>query len=487
MVMRAKLEMKKTINTNFLKSTLLSISAIAVLCACTAEETSKNVPIAKQYSQQPIDKNMNKQDKTSVYNRNIVWAINIGGEQYHGLDGITYQSDHLAIGNKKGTIDAIKGSQDSVLFQSYRVGDLTLQRPIENGRYEVIFKFAEPENPTIGERVFDVYAQGQKVIDDLDVKLARDGKNKSALVRVVNDVIVTDGQLNIALKASKGQAILSALIVRKTTITTVKASSTQSKNWQLVWSDEFDYQGKPDPSKWNYDVWPAAKVNEEDQAYTDRLENVHVKDGKLVITAQKENYQNAEYTSGRIHSQGKGDFLYGRAEIRAKLPKGQGTWSAIWMLPSNPFKYATTCSKGDDWQGSSTCDAWPNSGEIDIMEHVGYDMQKVHGTVHNEAYYWAKWEQRKASIEGQTVDQAFHTYSIEWTPEHIIVFFDETPYFFYSNESTGWKAWPYDHPYHLVLNLAIGGMWGRAGGPIDDSIFPVSMEIDYVRVFKAIP
>jgi beta-glucanase (GH16 family) len=154
------------------------------------------------------------------------------------------------------------------------------------------------------------------------------------------------------------------------------------------------------------------------------------------------------------------------------------------MLPSDPYKSSTSCAENEDWQGSETCDAWPNSGEIDIMEHVGYDMQTIHGTVHNKAYYWLNWEQRKASIEGKTVATEFHKYSIEWTPNDVTVFFDGVPYFFYRNELNGWRAWPFDHPYHLILNLAIGGAWGRSGGPIDDSIFPVRMEIDYVRVYQ---
>jgi beta-glucanase (GH16 family) len=154
------------------------------------------------------------------------------------------------------------------------------------------------------------------------------------------------------------------------------------------------------------------------------------------------------------------------------------------MLPSAPFKYSTTCKPDEDWQGSPTCDAWPNSGEIDIMEHVGYDMHRVHGTVHNKAYYWQNWEQRKGSIEGVDVDQDFHVYSMEWSPEYITVSFDHVPYFIYLNEKSGWKAWPFDHAYHLILNLAIGGAWGRAGGPIDDTIFPVKMEVDYVRIYQ---
>jgi beta-glucanase (GH16 family) len=170
--------------------------------------------------------------------------------------------------------------------------------------------------------------------------------------------------------------------------------------------------------------------------------------------------------------------------VRAKLPRGQGTWAAIWMLPSDPYRYSTTCEPGEDWQGSDTCDAWPNSGEIDIMEHVGYQMGHVHGTVHNEAYYWVKWEQRKGRILIDDVADAFHVYALEWTPERIDIFVDDSHYFTYVNDGTGWNAWPYDHPYNLILNVAVGGAWGRTGGPIDDSIFPQRMLVDYVRVYQ---
>ncbi|MBA6381506.1 family 16 glycosylhydrolase [Colwellia sp. BRX10-6] len=417
-----------------------------------------------------------KQSDHSEKNNTVVWAINVGGSKYVGVDGISYQADQSITSCDIGTIENIKGSQDSFIYQSFRFGNIGIKQPMENGQYDIIFKFAEPEDTAMDARVFNVFAEDKLVISDLNVRLARDGKHISALARAVYNVEVTDGQLDINFEAINGQPILSALIVRKKEI--------ESKQWQLVWSDEFNYQGKPDPNKWSYDIWPARKVNSEDQTYTDNLKNVHVKDGNLVITAYKENLDDAKYTSGRIHSQGKGDFLYGRVDVRAKLPAGQGTWSAIWMLPSDPFKYSSTCQENEDWQGSATCDAWPNSGEIDIMEHVGYDMQTIHGTVHNKAYYWANWEQRKGSIEGQDVEKAFHLYSVEWTPESITVLFDNVPYFFYSNESSGWRAWPYDHPYHVILNLAIGGMWGKAGGPIDDSIFPVSMEVDFVRIFK---
>ncbi len=207
-------------------------------------------------------------------------------------------------------------------------------------------------------------------------------------------------------------------------------------------------------------------------------------DGVQVIEAKKEDFEGGSYTSGRVHSSGKGDFLYGRFEVRAKLPAGMGTWPAIWMLPSDPFKYATTCGEGKDWQGSSNCDAWPNSGEIDIMEHVGYQMDHVHGTVHTQAYYWAKWEQRKGRILVDGVDEDFHLYALEWTPDRIDIFVDDSLYFTYVNEKNGWETWPFDQPFHVILNVAIGGMWGRSGGGIDDDIFPVRMEVDYVRVYR---
>ena len=403
-------------------------------------------------------------------------AINIGGKAYTALDGTTYEADKLTINNPSLSIASIKGSQDPELFKSYRQGSLSFSIDVPNGDYQVIFKFAEPQDIAVGERIFNIYAEKKQVIDNLDIRLARDNKIHSALVRTATQIKVVDQNLSFDFKPIKGQPLLSALIIQQ--------KQPRDKKWQLVWNDEFDYNGRPDSKKWSTDIWPAKKVNGEDQAYTDRLENIEVNGDHLVITAKKEAYDNAKYTSGRIHSKGKGDFLYGRAEVRAKLPAGQGTWSAIWMLPSDPYRYATTCKDGEEWQGSTSCDAWPNSGEIDIMEHVGYDMQTVHGTVHTKAYYWMNWEQRKASVEGIDVDKRFHVYAVEWTPTTITVFFDDIPYFTYSNENKGWREWPFDHPYHIILNLAVGGDWGRAGGPIDDSLFPTQMLVDYVRVYQ---
>ncbi len=404
----------------------------------------------------------------------LVWAVNVGGPAYEGIDGTAYEAESSIEGGTVEKMETVKGSQDAPLYRTYRVGDIEVARPIANGIYDITFHFAEPEDIGGGERLFSSFAEGQRVIDSLDVMASRDGKIESALTVTAPNVAVTDGELNIGFEATARQPVLSALVVR---------NKERAAAWELVWSDEFDGD-ELDATKWSRNIWPPRKVNDEDQAYTDREKNLRVEDGMLIIEAHKEDYDDARYTSGRIHTEGKGDFLYGRFEVRAKLPRGKGSWAAIWMLPSDPYRYSTTCEPGEDWQGSETCDAWPNSGEIDIMEHVGYQMGHVHGTVHNEAYYWLKWEQRKGRILLDDVDEEFRVYALEWTPERIDIFVDDTHYFTYVNEGTGWNAWPYDHPYNLILNVAVGGAWGRAGGGIDDSIFPQRMYVDYARVYR---
>lgn len=403
-------------------------------------------------------------------------AVNLGGASYDGSNGVTFDAERYVSGGQIGELGGVKGTQDPELYRQFRRGDFSLAVPLSAGSYDLTFFFAEPDDVGGGERVFDTIAEGTVVVSDLDIMAFRDGKIHSALTVTVPDIEVSDGELNIEFAASAGEPVLSAFQVHP--------GVEPVPGWRLVWHDEFDYAGAPDPEKWQIDRWPARKVNDEDQAYTDRAKNLRVENGSLVIEAHLEEYDGAEYTSGRIHTFGSGDFMYGRIEVRAMLPRGKGTWPAIWMLPSDPYRYATLCEEGDEWQGSADCDAWPNSGEIDIMEHVGYQMGHVHGTVHNEAYYWAKWEQRKGRILLDDVDETFHVYALEWTPERIDVFADDTLYFTYVNEGTGWRSWPYDHPYNLILNVAVGGMWGRAGGGIDDSIFPQRMLVDYVRVYE---
>jgi len=407
------------------------------------------------------------------------WAVNVGGPDYTGADGTRYVAEEFVSGGELGVLDEVLGSQDPQLYVSFREGDIRIDRPIANGIYDVTFHFAEPAEIGERERLFDIIVNDRRVLHELDVVLSRDGKTRSALTVTIPNIEISTGRLRIEFSPTAREPVLSALVVR--------GKSTEPDTWRLVWNDEFDTDGRPDPSRWTMEEWPARVVNDEDQAYTSRPENVLVENGRLVITARREDFEGSRYTSARLQSQGKGDFLYGRFVVRAKLPRGMGTWPAIWMLPSDPFTYATTCSDEPDWQGSGDCDAWPNSGEMDIMEHVGYQMGHVHGTVHNKAYYWAVWKQRKGRIIIDDVDHAFHDYVLEWSPERIDVFVDDTRYFTYINEGRGWESWPFDRPFHLILNIAVGGMWGRSGGGIDDGIFPQSMFVDYVRVYERTP
>jgi len=409
----------------------------------------------------------------------LVWAVNVGGPAYQGIDGTDYQAEESVAGGTIENLPNVKGTQDPTLYQSYRRGDITVSRTIANGVYDITFHFAEPDDIEGGDRLFNVLVNDQVVIEELDVMSFRDGKIHSALTVTAPDVTISDGELRVRFEPTEIEALLSALVVRN--------KNPPKKNWQLAWSDEFEHDGAPDPNSWTIEEWKPRRVNSEDQAYTTQAKNLRVEDGYLIVEAHKEEYDGAVYTSGRMHTSGKRDFLYGRFETRAKVPPGQGNWAAIWMMPSDPFAYATNCSSMDEWHGNADCDAWPNSGEIDILEHVGYLEGHVHGTVHNVAYYFRNWQQRKGRVIFEDLTDEFHIYAVEWSPDRIDMYVDDVLYFSYMNENKGWREWPYDKPFHWIVNLAIGGDWGRAGGPIDDSMFPQRMLVDYVRVFKAVP
>ena len=251
----------------------------------------------------------------------------------------------------------------------------------------------------------------------------------------------------------------------------VPSASASPKKWQLVWHDEFDGEGIPDPTKWTYAVGGHGWGNKEKQFYTEaREENAGIRDGKLHVTGRKEKWEENDYTSARVISRGLGDFQYGRFEIRAKVPPARGTWSAIWMMPS-------------DWQFSDG--GWPDIGEIDIMEHVGHDSGTVHASAHSRDYQWQKGTQKTGILKVPTATEEFHTYVLEWSEARLAAYVDDEMYFEYLNEGEGEGKWPYNKPFYLIMNVAIGGEWVNAHG-VDDAALPQSMEVDYVRVFKAI-
>ncbi|MCF8260035.1 MAG: glycoside hydrolase family 16 protein [Melioribacteraceae bacterium] len=236
----------------------------------------------------------------------------------------------------------------------------------------------------------------------------------------------------------------------------------------LVFSDEFNYSGLPDPDKWGYDEGGSGWGNDEEQYYTrERIENAKVENGILTITAIKEEYSGNQYTSARLVTAGKGDWLYGRIEVRAKIPRAVGTWPAIWMLPT-------------DW----VYGGWPSSGEIDIMEHVGWDPKVVHGSVHTALYNHKIGTQKSGQIVVDDPFDEFHVYRIDWFADRIEFYLDDNNYYTFYNENKTEGEWPFDQEFHLILNIAIGGAWGGIQG-IQDESFPQKMEIDYVRIYAS--
>ena len=252
--------------------------------------------------------------------------------------------------------------------------------------------------------------------------------------------------------------------------------STISENWELLWSDEFNDE-ELDLTKWNKLNWKPGWVNNELQAYTDRDTNIFLENGHLVLQGNIEpgysgtdyvgNNYVADYTSGRVNTDDKFSTTYGRFDIKAKLPAGKGSWPAIWMLGE-----------------SISSIGWPQCGEIDIMEHVGYDQGLVHGSIHTQNYNHMYGTQKSGSKYVDDVTDAFHVYSLEWSPFYLRYLIDNEPFFFVYNDSNGdFGKWPFNDPHYLILNLAIGGDWGGVQG-VSASAFPMKMYIDYVRVYK---
>lgn len=249
--------------------------------------------------------------------------------------------------------------------------------------------------------------------------------------------------------------------------------------YALVFSDEFDQPGLPDPAKWDYDTHRNAKgwYNQERQYYAAaRPENARVENGRLIIEARAESLAEAppadwggqRYTSARLFTKGKASWTFGFFEVRAKLPCGVGTWPAIWMLPEDPAV------------------VWPEGGEIDIMEHVGYDPGVVHQTVHTKAFNFSRGSQKTTKFAVADACNAMHRYQLLWTPDFVLMGIDDQPKFMFRKVTGDRSRWPFDKPMHLILNIAVGGVWGGQKGVREDA-FPARMEIDHVRVYQLAP
>jgi beta-glucanase (GH16 family) len=245
--------------------------------------------------------------------------------------------------------------------------------------------------------------------------------------------------------------------------------SAPTRDWQLVWSDEFNQPdgSAPDASKWGYDVGGGGWGNDELEFYTARTNNVRIESGHLVIEARKENYSGRHYTSARLLTKDKHSWVFGRIEARMKIPRGQGIWPAFWMLGANINSVS-----------------WPTCGEIDIMENIGKEPGTVHGTVHGPGYSGGAGIGGPLTLTGgRTLADDFHVYAIEWETNRICWYLDQQLYFTVTptNLPAG-KQWVYHQPQFLLLNMAVGGQW--PGNPDAKTIFPQRMTVDYVRVYQ---
>jgi len=253
-------------------------------------------------------------------------------------------------------------------------------------------------------------------------------------------------------------------------------SQPSAPRWTLVWSDEFNGPdgSAPDPKKWTYDLGGKGWGNNELECYTNRLQNAHIQGGNLVITAQQESAPFAcsdgvtsNYTSARAKTQGLFSQAYGRFEARIKIPAGQGMWPAFWMLGNN-----------------ITLTGWPASGEIDIMENIGKELGTVHGSLHGPSTT-SRTSEATASFSlpaGQAFANDFHIYAVEWESGVVRFYVDTNLYSTFTQSQ--WPAggtWVFDHPFFIILNVAVGGTW--PGSPDNTTQFPQQMLVDYVRVY----
>ena len=268
----------------------------------------------------------------------------------------------------------------------------------------------------------------------------------------------------------------------------IPLASFNSDQWELLWSDEFDYTGKPNPEIWDYEHGYLG-FNEELQNYTDHPENARVEDGILIIeahlkdvsaqrsqeivkeldgsNAKTELLGSQEFTSARLITRGKKEFVHSRVEARARFTTGRGTWPAIWLLGDEALK------------------PWPLCGEMDIMEHVGFNPNHVYSAVHSKVSNFMNGAGVSKEVILDDVWNDFHTYAVEWDATTIRYFVDDVCYHIIKKGQRPEDDWPFveDNPFYLILNIAVGGSWGGREG-IDKSLFPQRMEVDYVRVFK---
>jgi hypothetical protein len=359
-------------------------------------------------------------------------------------------------------VPAATAEQAELFNQHFSVsaGGLVIEQGVTNGTYQIYTHHME--NQPDHWRSFDIVVEGElRTSTPLSLE-------QYHWVRMGPfEAVVSDGVLDLELVHISNDASIMGLEIYSTTGGAVQdlPEPVGPPGWTLVWSDEFNTAGAPDTSKWGYEEGYIR--NAELQYYTsERLENARVEAGNLVIECRRDYFEDHEITSASLTTAGKRHFLYGRIEVKAKLPTGLGTWPAIWMLGTNI---------GDV--------GWPTCGEIDIMENVGSNPQTIYGTVHTQAYNHAIGTAVGGNIELAAPWDNYHVYAIEWFPDHIDFFVDDDKYFSFADEGSGNTTWPFDKEHYLLLNFAFGGGWGGANG-VDKELLPLTYHIDYVRFYQ---
>lgn len=335
-----------------------------------------------------------------------------------------------------------------------------------------------------GRYKVEIEAKGEGVVWLEDYFSNKDGRTYNVTGDIIisangNDHFYKDGspfnkgnhdfKLHVTGKGISIQRVLFTKMTDHEITPVSMEQGTEGDEWQLVWSDEFEGQGLPDTLKWTYDIGNWGWGNNEPQYYTrNRLENARLENGNLIIEARKNDFDQP-WTSARLTTRSKVSFLYGKIEFRAKVPSADGTWAAGWLL-------------GDAYIDELS---WPYIGEIDVLECVGNEIDDEtgsginHASCHTRTYYFKEGTQITATSQVENMANAFHSYSIEWSPEGILGFVDGEHYFTY-DKTADKLEWPFNEPQNIILNLAMGG---GMGGAIDPELSKAEFIIDYVRVY----
>ena len=336
---------------------------------------------------------------------------------------------------------------------SITVSTETVNAPAEGGTYTVNVSTTGTE-------------WGVAIVETGDNFFKVDAKNTAAQAGTITITVPA----NPVAEARTGAVTVMSGVARKT-ITVTQAAAEQAayyapEGYQLVWHDEFNEGTELNAADWTHEVQKDHWVNNELQNYVNHVTPkgryvTEVMDGTLRIHCFKED---GKIYSGRVYAHVKSGWTYGYIEASIKLPKGKGTWPAFWMMPVN-FK------------------SWPADGEIDIMEEVGYHPDYVSSSLHANAHVHSNNTQVTHEMYCKGAEGEFHTYAIEWTAQNITTFVDGKEQLSYNNRGLGRDDWPYNDPFYVIFNLAWGGDWGGQQG-VDENALPVTMEVDYVRVFQ---